>query len=191
MSHLLKRFLLETYGGYGDKRLKGLDHDAPIQVDDRNQRDVSPDFCGIFVRVIDEKSLELVLASVPLNDAVRLVVKQRGGQVEPYDSGCGRIQLTVGLRDITFIRGLDRAVEAIVARGEKYPNPNWKWVCERVGHSLNQLANTLWTFRKRRKEHPVSSSRDDQRVEPAQIVQRLSNKMELADVLASDSPHAN
>jgi hypothetical protein len=38
---------------------------------------------------------------------------------------------------------LARAIRRVIGRGQRYPDPNWKWICPRTANSLERFARLL------------------------------------------------
>lgn len=145
----LKWDLFARYG-HKDKRVSNARKDYSIRVDDRGPEDVPCYFCNMFVSFPDPGANEFVLSmtNVPHNSEVAELVQQHGGtSVTAYD-GSASIELKITPSDRQFLRRLARAINGVVARGQTYPQRNWKWSARRTWRSLNNLANNLAYFQK-------------------------------------------
>jgi hypothetical protein len=47
-----------------------------------------------------------------------------------------------------FLRKLARAVRRVTAKGQSYPDPNWKWLADRTADSLERFAQHVDEFRR-------------------------------------------
>jgi hypothetical protein len=115
-----------------------------VRIDDRQERDVSPGFCQIHVTVLDPDGARVLLelSPVPHNAEVGEVVEEHGGQVTHGPLGA-TIRLPLGPKDVRRVRDLARAIRRVTRRGQRYPDPNWKWICPRTADSLERFANVL------------------------------------------------
>lgn len=117
---------------------------ASVRIDDRQERDVYPGFCEIQVSAQGPggSSVLLQLSPAPYNGEVCEVVERLGGQVT-QDSLGATIRLTLRQGDARPVRDLARGIRRMTRRGQRYPDPNWKWICPRIADSLERLAGTL------------------------------------------------
>jgi hypothetical protein len=115
-----------------------------VRIDDRQESDVYPGFCEIHVSVQDPdgSSVLLELSPAPHNAEVCEVVERHGGQVTHAPLGVS-VRLSVGPKDARRVRDLARAIRRVIGRGQRYPDPNWKWLCPRTANSLERFARLL------------------------------------------------
>jgi hypothetical protein len=115
-----------------------------VRIDDRRESDVYPGFCEINVsaQASDGSYLLLELAPAPYNAEIRELVEQHGGQVTQAPGGA-TIRLAVSRGDTRIVRELARAVRRVIRRGQRYPDPNWKWICPRTADSLERFASVM------------------------------------------------
>jgi hypothetical protein len=143
----LKQSLFDAYDGFGDKRLKKIENEAPFIVDDRGPGDYGADkqlfvwFCQIFVEVIDGDCLRVTIrgglpASVDVDEwfAAHDAEESAGGRLFNIHAG-----------EQTELLELASRIEAIVAPGKKYTVRAYKYVCPRVAGSLRRLHEVLQT----------------------------------------------
>lgn len=141
----LKRVLFHEYGGFADKRIKDLNKSDTFIADDRKPTDFGADkrlfynFCSIFVRVQGDEKVQVELrGNVPLNSRVR----QRFAELKS-DLDDKNAVFSVGPGDITRMRDLAKSIKGIVAKGKRYSEKSYKFVCPRTATSLLRLADTL------------------------------------------------
>lgn len=138
----LATFLLAAYGtrvhrtSFGD----GLS----IRIDDQSQGDVHLGFCQIHLSAqrSDDTSVLLELSPAPHDAEVEEMVNRHGGHITHGSIGA-TIQLPLGPRDARRVRDLARAIRRVTRRGQRYPDPNWKWICPRTADSLERFAELL------------------------------------------------
>jgi len=139
----IKRYLFNQYGGFGDKRIKDINKDYPFKIDDQTEHDNHDQFCGVFVRVIDDTNFELDLTNnAPPSPRIKALVESKGGKVQA-ESGYSSINVKLTLEDHDFIEQLSDEIGNLVSPGRKYGDPNWKWLCPRTAVSLRRFADVL------------------------------------------------
>jgi hypothetical protein len=151
----LTAFLRERYPIWGGGVLPTV-KGTYFRVDDRNDKDVYPVFCDALVAVpdSDDGELLLVLANVPHNPEVLELLEGHGGGCAT--SKIGTVTVKVALRsdnkgDIKFLRMFAKAVKRVTGRGQRYPDPQWKWICPRTADAITRLASVLQEFRRQGK----------------------------------------
>ena len=147
----LRNYLLDAYE-FADLRRRNRAIDVPIEIDDRDGRDVVASFCTMTVRVPDssEDTLILSIQHIPLTAESRSLIEDEGGNVREFAGGYAA-EITLSVKSVTFIRNLARAIRQIVGRGKRYDRPNWKWICPRTAASLERFATVLKTYNTERK----------------------------------------
>ena len=141
-----KKYLFDAYGGFGDKRVKDITKDYSFKIDDQDTNDKHECFCCIFVRVIEGSKFELHLSNnAPFNSKIKSMIKAKGGKVQEGDFNSMEVDLTS--KDYNFISKLSVEIKELVARGKKYDNPNWKWLCPRTANSLNHFSGILKKYK--------------------------------------------
>ena len=149
MSLKLKKYLFEHYDGFADKRVKDLSKDYPFKIDDQSSSDVHEQFCGIFVRVIDNDKIELSLSNnAPISNKIKKMLKTRKGEYRTI-AHKSHLKVELSVNDTKFIEELSQGIKELVAPGKKYKNPNWKWLCPRTSKSLKRLSTVLSNFDKK------------------------------------------
>jgi len=153
----LARFLRESYqNSFGDcpHPSSGL---LSIRIDDRGKRDVSSDFCRMSV-LIQESAKDrctLYLTNPPLDDEVTELILGKGGTITGSRPDM-YVEIPLLIKEVVFVRGLAKAIRRIrrPRQGERYPVPNWWWVCPRTADSLDRLADRLMEYRSTRRHEP-------------------------------------
>ena len=153
----LARFLQESYqNSFGDcpHASSGL---LSIRIDDRGKRDVSPDFCLMSV-LIQESAKDrciLYLTNPPLDDEVTELILGKGGTITGSRPDM-YVEIPLLIKEVVFVRELAKAIRRIrrPRQGERYPAPNWWWVCPRTADSLDRLAGRLMEYRSTRRHEP-------------------------------------
>ncbi len=141
-----KKYLFDAYGGFGDKRVKDITKDYSFKIDDQDTDDKHEYFCGIFVKVIEGSKFELHLTNnAPFNSKIKSMVKAKGGKVQERDYKSIEVNLTS--KDYDFVSKLAVEIQGLVARGKKYNNPNWKWLCPRTANSLSHFSGILKKYK--------------------------------------------
>lgn len=158
----LRDHLLDAYGGYADKRIKNRSLDRPIKIDDGSPRDVYPHHCSIFVRVPDRtgETLTLTLQHCPHSPDLIALVNKHGGTATISEHGCD-IRLNLNANQISTVTSLAIAVSKVTKRGNRYPNPNWKWIGPRTAGSLRRLAKVLKEYKVHRSQKTPRPSMED------------------------------
>lgn len=133
---------------------------ASFRIDDRQERDVYPGFCEIRVTVQDPEgsSALLELSPAPHSAEVGEVVERHGGQVTHEQFGT-TIRLTLVRGDAHRVRDLARAIRRVTRRGQRYSDPNWKWICPRTADSLERFADALSHAGRRGERNGTESGR--------------------------------
>jgi hypothetical protein len=146
----LRDYLLDAYE-FADPRRRNRAVDSPIKIDDRDGQDVVFSFCSMMVRVPDssEDALVLTIHQLPLTEKTRGLIKDQGGSIREFAGGYAA-EITLRVKNVTFIRKLARAIGQTTGRGKRYANPNWKWICPRTAASLERFASVLMSYRSQR-----------------------------------------
>lgn len=136
------------------------DPGASFRIDDCQERDFYPGFCEIHVTVQEPEcsSALLELSPAPHNVEVCEVVERHGGQVIQGQFGT-TIRLTLGRGDAHWVRDLARAIRWVTRRGQRYSDPNWKWICLRTADSLERFADALSHAGRRGERNGIGSGR--------------------------------
>lgn len=113
------------------------------RIDDRGPHDVFPGFCEITVAVRSNDTITLTLHHAPLNDRVHAVVDNLGGRVTHHPNIVIELELPATSNAARFVRELAAAVKSVTRRGERYTEPNWKWIAPRAATSLKEFAKLL------------------------------------------------
>jgi hypothetical protein len=131
---------------------------ASTRIDDRRESDGYPGFCEIHVSAPapDGSSVLLELSPAPHNAEVCELVERHGGQIRQGSLGA-TIQLSLTFRDARHVRDLARAIRRVTRRGQRYPDPNWKWICPRTADSLERFARLLAQARHQPTDQPASA----------------------------------
>jgi len=142
----LSTYLRRTYPAQ-----KRTDDTWEVRVDDR-ERDVAHEFCNIALVVGEDSThFTLNLYPAPISAGLYENVESLGGTISVFQLGSS-IELELSIKEVTKIRELAKEIRRVVKRGQRYPNPNWKWICRRTANSLDRLASNLVEFR-RAKRH--------------------------------------
>lgn len=143
----LKRHLFSCYGGFADKRIKDLAKAQSFIVDDRNNGGLSSDglfgwFCGIVAEVKSDDVVQVNLhGSLPRSPQVQETFRILGAI-----PGEQCLRFKVGREQIPLVRTLANQIRDIVARGNRYTEPSYKYMCPRTADSLERLAGHLDDF---------------------------------------------
>ncbi len=145
----LKQALLNEYGHFADKRIKDIDRGSRFIADDRINGGIASDgglygwFCSVIVDVTEADKVHVTLqGQIPDGTAVRLWMQR-------YDLGItkhfGRNTLTfdVGEGDASKLSELAQAFRSIVAKGNSYDVPAYKYSCPRTADALDRLHRAL------------------------------------------------
>jgi hypothetical protein len=152
----LRAFLVERYGDAATRgKPKPADANQPIRIDDRKPRDRYSRYCDVFVRVPDNRDglFLLELHHPPYNAEVEMLIKAKDGRIWQGAAGPSSApvlcRIPVRPKDVSpFLRKLARAVRGVTAKGQSYPNPNWKWLADRTADSLERFAQHVDEFRR-------------------------------------------
>lgn len=151
--------LLDSYAGPLNRDRSTFWPDEAIRVDDESSGDVADLFCRITVQVSTTQpgALRLKLSNTPMPVPIANLIREQEGTVEEDQNRLrAEAEVWVSLRQVTFLRRLAKAYGRVVkGRGRNYPDPNWRWVCDRTQQSLDRLADNIWQFRKNRR-HGIS-----------------------------------
>jgi hypothetical protein len=141
----LKKVLFDAYGGFADKRVRNLDTGNRFIVDDRGPGDFDARkqlflwFCQIFVDVLGPASIKVVLrGDVPTSPSVREWLAAHGAQQSNFG-----IEFTIQPGQLEDLRDLANRIARIVAPGNRYEVPSYKYVCPRTAGSLMHLQSVL------------------------------------------------
>ena len=151
----LAAFLRESYQELRGKRLSSSSEPFLVRIDGHRSTDVSPDFCFIWVLIQDTRASKftLRLKNPPLDDDVRELIYSKGGTITGLYPDL-TVEIPFLTKEVGVLRKHAKAFRRVVGKGRTYPNPNWKWVCRRMGASLDLLANRLMEYRKLRRHTP-------------------------------------
>jgi hypothetical protein len=132
--------LLEAYPG---PRRTVTPTAVVISIDDRSEVDIHPGFCTITATVRrDSDSITLALTHPPLDGDVRALVDDLGGRVTETKLATV-LSVDLSPTDHRRVRDLARLVKAVVGRGRRYADPNWKWIAPRTAGALERFARHL------------------------------------------------
>jgi hypothetical protein len=151
MMSLLKQTLLDTYGGFADKRIKKIETGKTFIADDRGPGDYGADkdllsyFCMVFVTVLNEDSIKVGLyRNVPISEGVRQWASKVGSTLNAGTGMNGSLELEVRNGEQGKLLELAQAIEAIVRPGApRYQVASYKYVCPRTADSLRRLHSAL------------------------------------------------
>jgi hypothetical protein len=145
----LRDYLLDTYES-ADLRRRNRAVDSPIVIDDRCGQDLLS-FCTMTVRVPDSSGDTLILSiqHIPLTERSRSLIEGQGGNIRAFPDGY-TAEITLSVKNVTFIRKLARTIGQTTGRGKRYANSNWKWICPRTAASLERFATVLMSYRAER-----------------------------------------
>lgn len=139
----LKKVLFDAYGGFADKRLKKLEHDALFIVDDRGESDYDARgdlflwFCLMFVTVEAADRVKLSMrGGVPECTAVHQWFDKHGAERQPYG-----VETTITPDNLDALDDLAARMAAIVRK--PYEVRAYKYVVPRVAASLRHLRQVL------------------------------------------------
>jgi hypothetical protein len=113
------------------------------RVDDRGARDVFPGFCEITLDVRPNGAMTLSLRHPPINDQVRKVLAICRGQEQCRPDPVIELELPPTREAAAIVRALADAIKCVTGRGQRYTEPNWKWLAPRTAGSLRALARHL------------------------------------------------
>jgi hypothetical protein len=144
----LKAILFKVYGGFADKRIQNLDHGSVFTVDDRSGRDLGADkklygyFCLMFAEVLTDTDVSIRLrGNVPLSNSVKNWVAKHQATLD--ESATRVLTFSVRKGATAPLLELAEAISSIVAKGARYKEPSYKYVCPRTAESLRKLEKVL------------------------------------------------
>jgi hypothetical protein len=146
MSLQLFEHLLESYGGFADRRNKFTGPNRPIRVDDRTETDRCHNFCSMFVELNDALDVVMRIDCLPFDDEVLERLDRFNAEVSELNDG-SRVQFLLTPNSSKQLRRLATAVRRVVGRGRRYPERNWKWIAPRTSNSIIRLADALDGFK--------------------------------------------
>jgi len=149
MSAALKQFLFDQYDGFRDKRARNPNLNRPVQIDNRDG-DTSSSFCDMDVTVShhQDNTFTLEMRQAPQDEAVKGLIERNGGHWEPgVPATLINVRMNLKVSDAPLLRKLAKAIRRVTARGQTYPESNWKWVCPRTAEALENFAQNLREFR--------------------------------------------
>lgn len=123
-------------------------HD-PIRIDDCTTSDIHDWSISVFIPS-DLEVFLLQLENVPHNQPLEIVIQNKGGRVYHKPDSQVRLRIPVKFRDVTWLRKLAKSMCNVTGRGQRYFNPNWKWMSSRVADSISEFANHLKEFKPNR-----------------------------------------
>jgi len=139
----LRGVLFKAYDGFGDKRLKDLERDAPFIVDDRGKGDLDAQghlflwFCQIWAQVEAPDRVRVTLrGGVPEGVAVAAWFQAHGAQHNNFGLGVVITPANVG-----DLEPLAKSFLAITK--SRYEVKAYKFVVPRVAKSLRKLRDVL------------------------------------------------
>jgi hypothetical protein len=147
MIRALKQCLVDTYGGFADKRIKRLDSGTTFIVDDRGRGDRDAQnalflwFCTILVDVRSATEVRVsVGGSVPTSPQILEWAQRQDAQVEHG----GRFSFSISPPNLSALGELADLVQAVVAPGApRYAENSYKYTCPRTAKSLRRLRDVL------------------------------------------------
>lgn len=114
-----------------------------FKIDDETASDHYDGFCRMYVNISDlTDMLALELRNAPHNGAVTALVQSMGGEIDacPW---AATISVRLSRNDAAFVMKLARAIRRTMARGQRYLEPNWKWIAPRTADALERFARCL------------------------------------------------
>ena len=141
--HFLKQFQYRNPAEFDQ------DPHAPIRIDDCSTSDITDWKISVLIPS-DLEMFLLWLENVPYNQALEKLVEKKGGRITHKLDDQVRIQIPIQIRDVTWLRRLEKSIRNVTGKGQRYDIPIWKWMTRRVGDSLENLANHLKAFKPRR-----------------------------------------
>lgn len=120
-----------------------------IRIDDRDGDDIYPGFCDIHLKMPapEAEVFQLIMDNVPFNDEVKSVATTLGGAWNSTRTG-ERLVLELSVAEAEEeIIWLAQAIRNVVAKGNRYQDPNWKWIAPRTAKSLKRLASIVSRLR--------------------------------------------
>jgi hypothetical protein len=145
MPYELRRHLYSCYGSFADKRIKKIEKGRTFIADTRNEGGIASDgslfgwFCGILIEVDSEIDVSVSLSgNIPRSPSVEVVFKKLGASSsDPF------ITFKIDKERISMLCELSDNIASIVASGQHYSTPNYKYMCPRTAKSLRRLAGYL------------------------------------------------
>lgn len=135
---------------YGHRQASSVKNGATtIRIDDENADDRYDGFCRIWVNVPDtsDDAFTLELQNAPHNSDVTALVKGVGGEINESPL-VATTKIPLQADDAPFVLKLAKAIRRTTARGQRYPDPNWKWISRRTADALERFAAVLVTARR-------------------------------------------
>lgn len=136
-------FLRAAYGGRTQST-----SDDPSQVTAKVDDEAADDrgHCQIHVTTTSPTAFDLQLTNCPMTCDLREFIDSHCGKIDESRTD-SEVEMELSVRQITVIRKLARLIRNTVGRGQRYPNPNWKWICPRTANSLDRFADNLAQYR--------------------------------------------
>jgi len=125
-----------------------FDNTWEIKVDDQGEGDQATDFCNMtLVLRADPTRFTLNLSPAPMSEELREYIESLDAVINKRHLGFS-ITLKLCVKNVTTIRELAKQIRRITKRGQRYSNPNWKWICRRTADSLDKLGGILTEFKR-------------------------------------------
>lgn len=145
MPYKLREYLYYHYGSFADKRIKRIEKGRTFIGDTRDNGGIASDgslygwFCGIFVNVdSDEEVLVTLSGNIPRSSSVDVIFEKLGAL-----PSASRIEFAINKERVPILHELADKIASIVAPGQRYSTPNYKYMCPRTAESLRKLAGYL------------------------------------------------
>jgi hypothetical protein len=139
----LKQIFFDEYEGFADKRIKNIESSSVFTIDDRGPKDTNAKnqlfswFCQMSADIVDQDTVKIILrGGVPTSADVVKWLKAHGATSEP-----SRVEFLVKRGDQAEVASLAAAIWAIT--DGRYKEKSYKYVCPRVGESLDRLRAVL------------------------------------------------
>ena len=145
----LKQIFFDEYEGFANKQVKKIDSGSRFIIDDREPRDMNSKgqpfgwFCHMFADIVDQDTVKITLrGGVPTSANVVKWFEAHGTALTPGTTlAPSEVKFLVKRGDQAEVATLAAAIWAIT--DGRYNVASYKYVCPRVGESLDRLRAVL------------------------------------------------
>ena len=142
MSLELKRFLLNSYGSFVHKGVRGNREDHVFKIDDAERSDKGSISCHIYVTVTGLDQFQLHLTNSPMNDEMEQLFQSKGAEIRAKDSHCD-VSLTLETSDHQFVLQISGLLQHMVPPARSHYDRNDARTCSPTADSLRRFAGLL------------------------------------------------
>ena len=148
MSKKFRDYLYKHYATNGEKLLRSVKKDPPIQIDDQDDNDMLTEFCNIFVTVGSENNMEIdISGNFPITSQLADYSEIYGGTADTVKK---RLTLSLYPEQADALIDLAGYIRKTADMGNAVGNPSWNRISARTISSLKRFLRVVREYRELR-----------------------------------------